>query len=95
LSSVRPVVRVVHGRPASDGAGVRLTRVIGSPSLPDLDPFLLLDEIRSDAKSDYLGGFPTTRTAGSRPSRTSSPAACGTATTRGTAVSCARGACSG
>jgi redox-sensitive bicupin YhaK (pirin superfamily) len=58
LSRVRPVVRVVHGRAASDGAGVRLTRVIGSPSLPDLDPFLLLDEIRSDAKSDYLGGFP-------------------------------------
>jgi redox-sensitive bicupin YhaK (pirin superfamily) len=58
VSRIRPVVRVVHGRAASDGAGVRLTRVIGSPSLPDLDPFLLLDEIRSDEKSDYLGGFP-------------------------------------
>jgi redox-sensitive bicupin YhaK (pirin superfamily) len=58
VSSVRPVVRVVHGRAASDGAGVRLTRVIGSPSLPDLDPFLLLDEIRSDSSGDYVGGFP-------------------------------------
>jgi hypothetical protein len=58
LSRIRPVVRVVHGRAASDGAGVRLTRVIGSPSLPDLDPFLLLDEIRSDESSDYVGGFP-------------------------------------
>ena len=58
MSRIRPVDRVVHGRAASDGAGVRLTRVIGSPSLPDLDPFLLLDEIRSDESSDYVGGFP-------------------------------------
>ncbi len=54
----RPVVKVVRGRPASDGAGVRLTRVIGTPTLPDLDPFLLLDEFRSDDASDYLAGFP-------------------------------------
>jgi redox-sensitive bicupin YhaK (pirin superfamily) len=54
----RRVARVVRGRPASDGAGVRLTRVIGSPELPDLDPFLMLDEFRSDDAQDYLAGFP-------------------------------------
>jgi quercetin 2,3-dioxygenase len=54
----RAVVRVVRGQPTSDGAGVRLTRVIGGPSLPDLDPFLMLDEFRSDTAADYLAGFP-------------------------------------
>jgi redox-sensitive bicupin YhaK (pirin superfamily) len=58
IGTVRPVARVVRGMPASDGAGVRLTRVIGQPQLPDLDPFLLLDEFRSDQPSDYIGGFP-------------------------------------
>ena len=54
----RVVSRKVRGRAASDGAGVRLTRVIGGPDLPDLDPFLLLDEFRSDDPGDYLAGFP-------------------------------------
>ncbi len=54
----RQVARIVRGRPTSDGAGVKLTRVIGQPSLDMLDPFLMLDEFRSDAASDYIGGFP-------------------------------------
>jgi redox-sensitive bicupin YhaK (pirin superfamily) len=54
----RAVVKVVRGRAASDGAGVKLSRVIGQPSLPDLDPFLMLDEFRSDAAADYMAGFP-------------------------------------
>src|SRR5918996_4286478 len=54
----RKVVKVVHGMPASDGAGVKLNRVMGQPGLPDLDPFLLLDEFRSDKGSDYVAGFP-------------------------------------
>jgi redox-sensitive bicupin YhaK (pirin superfamily) len=52
------IVRKVRGRPASDGAGVKLTRVIGSPELTDLDPFLLLDEFGTDRAEDYLAGFP-------------------------------------
>ena len=52
------VVRKLRGRAASDGAGVRLTRVIGGPDLPDLDPFLLLDEFGTDRAEDYIGGFP-------------------------------------
>jgi redox-sensitive bicupin YhaK (pirin superfamily) len=52
------VGRTVRGQAASDGAGVRLTRVIGSQQLPDLDPFLLLDEFGTDRPEDYLAGFP-------------------------------------
>ncbi len=52
------VVRSLRGQAASDGAGVRLTRVIGSQQLPDLDPFLLLDEFGTDRPEDYLAGFP-------------------------------------
>jgi len=55
---IRAPALIVKGRPASDGAGVKLTRVIGGQALPDLDPFLLLDEFRSDKSSDYLAGFP-------------------------------------
>jgi redox-sensitive bicupin YhaK (pirin superfamily) len=56
---IRPVTRVVRGRPTSDGAGVKLTRVIGQPDLDMLDPFLMLDEFRSDQASDYIAGFPS------------------------------------
>ncbi len=56
--TARRVERVVRGQAASDGAGVKLTRVIGSRGLPDLDPFLLLDEFRSDDPNDYIAGFP-------------------------------------
>jgi quercetin 2,3-dioxygenase len=54
----RRVVKLVTGQPTSDGAGVRLTRVIGTPALDHLDPFLLLDEFKSDRADDYLAGFP-------------------------------------
>ena len=54
----RVVIRRVRGMPASDGAGVKLTRVIGTPALDHVDPFLLLDEFRSDRPGDYLAGFP-------------------------------------
>src|SRR5689334_21818806 len=54
----REVVRKVRGQPTSDGAGVRLTRVIGTGALDSFDPFLLLDEFRSDNPNDYLAGFP-------------------------------------
>jgi hypothetical protein len=57
-SGLRQVVRIVRGRPTSDGAGVKLTRVIGQPALDMLDPFLMLDEFRSDQASDYIAGFP-------------------------------------
>ena len=52
------MVKQVRGMPTSDGAGVKLTRVIGQPALPDLDPFLMLDEFGTDNPGDYIAGFP-------------------------------------
>ncbi len=54
----RSITRVIKGMPATDGAGVELTRVIGQPALSMLDPFLLLDAFRSDQPEDYIAGFP-------------------------------------
>ena len=51
-------LRTLRGQATSDGAGVRLTRVIGGTELPDLDPFLLLDEFGTDRPEDYIAGFP-------------------------------------
>jgi redox-sensitive bicupin YhaK (pirin superfamily) len=58
MSSPRTVVQRVQGHPTSDGAGVKLTRMIGTPLLPDLDPFLMLDAFGSEEGSDYIAGFP-------------------------------------
>ena len=52
------IARLATGMPASDGAGVKLTRVIGTPQLDYLDPFLMLDEFGTDRPQDYLAGFP-------------------------------------
>ena len=54
----RRVVWSGRGMPASDGAGVKLNRVIGQPALPDLDPFLMLDAFGSDDPKAYIAGFP-------------------------------------
>jgi redox-sensitive bicupin YhaK (pirin superfamily) len=54
----RAVAKVLSGVPATDGAGVRMTRVIATDQLDHFDPFLLLDEFRSDDPSDYIAGFP-------------------------------------
>ena len=50
---------IVAGTATSDGAGVTLNRLIGGPTLPGLDPFLLLDAFDSDDSADYIGGFPS------------------------------------
>lgn len=42
----------------SEGAGVRIRRTIGGPHQETLDPFLLLDQFRSDDANDYIAGFP-------------------------------------
>jgi redox-sensitive bicupin YhaK (pirin superfamily) len=57
-TQARRVVAVIRGIPTSDGDGVKLTRVIGQRALPDLDPFLMLDEFGSEKGADYIGGFP-------------------------------------
>jgi redox-sensitive bicupin YhaK (pirin superfamily) len=57
-NEARRVERSIRGMRTSDGAGVKLTRVIGTPLLRRLDPFLMLDEFGSDEPNDYLAGFP-------------------------------------
>ena len=54
----RSILRRIRGMDTSDGAGVRLKRIIGQPGLDMVDPFLLLDEFRSDQAGDYIAGFP-------------------------------------
>ena len=55
----RSVTSLLPGMATSDGAGVRLTRYIGSPELDSLDPFLMLDFFESDDPDDYIAGFPS------------------------------------
>jgi hypothetical protein len=55
---IRRVVKILQGVPAEDGAGVKLTRIIGTPELDMWDPFLLLDRFESDDPEDYIAGFP-------------------------------------
>src|ERR1700761_4067912 len=54
----RNIVAAFAGIPTSDGAGVKLERVIGQQGLPDLDPFLLFDAFGSDDPDAYIAGFP-------------------------------------
>jgi len=57
--NIREIKQVITGLATSDGDGVQLTRVIGTPQLDMLDPFLLLDEFGSNKPLDYIGGFPS------------------------------------
>lgn len=54
----RPVRTTLNRQPTTEGAGVRLNRVFGYHEAPRLDPFLMLDDFRSDRAEDYLKGFP-------------------------------------
>jgi redox-sensitive bicupin YhaK (pirin superfamily) len=54
----RPVERLVIGQATSDGAGVKLTRVLSHSLQQRLDPFLMLDAFGSDKPDDYIAGFP-------------------------------------
>lgn len=58
LRRPRAVERLVTGRPTSDGAGVKLTRVLTQDLQKRLDPFLMLDAFGSDRADDYIAGFP-------------------------------------
>ena len=58
LARSRTIERQVAGMPTSDGAGVRLTRVLTQPLQRRLDPYLMLDAFRTDRPEDYIAGFP-------------------------------------
>jgi redox-sensitive bicupin YhaK (pirin superfamily) len=55
----RSVERLVAGQATSDGAGVKLTRVLTQDLQRRLDPFLMLDAFGTDNPGDYIGGFPS------------------------------------
>ncbi len=58
VAQAREVERLVAGMATSDGAGVKLTRVLTQPLQRRLDPFLMLDAFGTDNPDDYIGGFP-------------------------------------
>ena len=58
VSRSRTVERLIAGKATSDGAGVKLTRVLTQPLQRRLDPFLMLDAFGSDQADDYIAGFP-------------------------------------
>lgn len=58
MSKTRQIDRVLRSKPTIEGAGVRLRRAFGNAEAGMFDPFLLLDDFRSDDQDDYLNGFP-------------------------------------
>jgi redox-sensitive bicupin YhaK (pirin superfamily) len=58
LAQPRLIERLITGLATSDGAGVKLTRVLTQDLQRRLDPFLMLDAFGSEKAGDYIGGFP-------------------------------------
>src|SRR5881275_2919278 len=56
--SLRPVKQIIQPKPTVEGAGVKLQRAFGFGKTKEFDPFLLLDDFRSNTPEDYLAGFP-------------------------------------
>ncbi len=54
----RSAARIITASPVIEGAGVHLNRVFGFSEVELFDPFLLLDDFRSDIPTHYLKGFP-------------------------------------
>ncbi|WP_425667542.1 pirin family protein [Vibrio tubiashii] len=57
MSVTRQVNQVIQVHPTSDGDGVKIQRVAGFNNA-QFSPFLMVDELKSDQRSDYVGGFP-------------------------------------
>ena len=58
MSELRTIKKVITGSNATDGAGVKLVRVMGYYDTKDFDPFLMLDAFDSTNPNDYIKGFP-------------------------------------
>ena len=58
VNQSRSIERIMEGVATSDGAGVKLTRVLTGKLQRRLDPFLMLDAFGSDDPDDYIAGFP-------------------------------------
>ncbi|MDP2007673.1 MAG: pirin family protein [Rubrivivax sp.] len=58
VTTPRSIERLLQGQATSDGAGVRMTRLLTQDLHRRLDPFLMLDLFGTDNPGDYIGGFP-------------------------------------
>ena len=58
MAQMRKIRKVLKSKPTIEGAGVHLHRVFGFTHVPMFDPFLLLDDFRSDYPENYIKGFP-------------------------------------
>ncbi|NUO09491.1 MAG: pirin family protein [Candidatus Brocadia sp.] len=58
MTETRKIRKVLKSKPTIEGAGVRLKRALGYSQVPTFDPFLLLDDFRSENSEDYIKGFP-------------------------------------
>ncbi len=58
MSNIRSIKKVLRSKPTIEGAGVHLKRAFGFDHVPQLDPFLLLDDFHSDNPDAYIKGFP-------------------------------------
>ena len=58
MSNIRTIKKITSGTKATDGAGVKLVRVVGYNDTKDYDPFLMLDAFDSTNPDDYTKGFP-------------------------------------
>lgn len=58
MGTIRKIKKVFKAIPTLEGAGVRLKRVFGYDHVPQMDPFLMLDDFHSDNPEDYIKGFP-------------------------------------
>ena len=58
MAHARGIRRVTRSTPTIEGAGVHLQRVFGFKEVEAFDPFLLLDDFRSENPDEYLNGFP-------------------------------------
>lgn len=58
MSEARRIKTVSKSKPTIEGAGVHLKRAFGYYQVPHFDPFLMLDDLRSDNPAKYLPGFP-------------------------------------
>ena len=58
MKNLRKINQIWKSEPTIEGAGVHLKRAFGHRQLPQMDPFLLLDDFHSNSPEDYLNGFP-------------------------------------
>ncbi|WP_100751666.1 pirin family protein [Vibrio salilacus] len=57
MSVLRRVNQIIQAHATSDGDGVKIKRVAGFNN-HQFSPFLMVDELKSDQRADYVGGFP-------------------------------------